>query len=97
MKKGLKIIGVIIIIVVAISFIFDGVSEESIKKDIDRIENQVAMEAVEKYEIAKRNGNDMDAYVQASMAAAAFLEANDEENYKKWKEIEKQEAKKVGL
>jgi hypothetical protein len=39
----------------------------------------------------------MDAYVQAGLVAAAYLQANDADNYKKWKEVEKTLAKKVGL
>jgi len=39
----------------------------------------------------------MDAYVQASLVAAAFLQAEDEANYKKWKEIEKQEGRRAGM
>jgi hypothetical protein len=31
------------------------------------------------------------------MVAVAYLQANDEANYKKWKAIEKQEAKKAGM
>lgn len=64
---------------------------------MQKIENQVAADAVKQYEIAKKNGSAMDAYVQAGMVAAAFLQAKDEENYKKWKKIEEEEAKNVGL
>ena len=39
----------------------------------------------------------MDAYVAAGMVSAAFLQAKDEENYKKWKAIEKDEAKRAGV
>jgi hypothetical protein len=59
------------------------------------IENQVAADAVRQYEIAKRNGNAMDAYTAAGMAVAAFLQANDEPNYQKWKKIEEVEERRV--
>lgn len=39
----------------------------------------------------------MDAYVQAGLVAAAYLQIKDEVNYEKWKEIETQLAKKIGL
>ena len=97
MKKALKIIGGIILALVLLGYFFGGGLEEQAAKDLQKIENQVAADAVKQYEIAKRSGSDMDAYVQAGMAAAAFLQANDEENYKKWKEIEAKEAKNVGL
>lgn len=97
MKKAVKIIGGIILALVLLGYFFGGGLEEQAAKDLQKIENQVAADAVKQYEIAKRSGSDMDAYVQAGMAAAAFLQANDEENYKKWKEIEAKEAKNVGL
>jgi len=62
-----------------------------------RIEHQVAADAVKEYEIAKRSGTAMDAYVHAGLVAAAYLQANDAENYKKWKEIEKAEAIRAGM
>jgi hypothetical protein len=71
--------------------------EEQAAKDLKKIELQVANDAIKQYEIAKRNGSDMDAYVQAGMVSVAFLQANDEGNYKKWKKIETEAGKKVGL
>lgn len=97
MKKTLKIIVGIIFAFVLLGYFFGGGIEEQAARDLQKIENQVAADAVKQYEIAKRSGSAMDAYVQARMAAAAFLQANDEENYKKWKDIEAKEAKNVGL
>ena len=97
MKKGLKIgIGVIVFLVL-MSYLFGGGLEEQAKSDLDKIELQVALDAEKQYDIVKRNGNAIDAYVQAGLVAAAYLQANDEENYKKWKEIEKEEAKNAGM
>ncbi|MBT3278392.1 MAG: hypothetical protein HN370_03355 [Phycisphaerales bacterium] len=61
------------------------------------VEQQVASDMIKQYDIAKKNGTAIDAYVQASMVAAAFLQAEDETNYIKWKQIEKQEAKRAGM
>lgn len=97
MKKSLKIIIGVVVLIIALSFIFGGGVEEQAKKELDKIENQVATDAVKQYEIAKKNGSAMDAYVQAGIVAAAYLQTNDEENYKKWKKIEEEEAKNVGL
>ena len=97
MKKTFKIIAGVIIGLMLSSYFFGGGLEEQAANDLQKIENQVAADAVKQYEIAKRNGSAMDAYVQASMVTAAYLQANDEENYKKWKKIEKEEGKKVGL
>lgn len=97
MKKSLKIIIGVIVLIIALGFMFGGGVEELANQELQKIENQVAADAVKQYEIAKKNGSATDAYVQAGMVAAAFLQANDEENYKKWKKIEQEEAKNAGL
>jgi len=71
--------------------------EDQVQKEVNNISSQVARDAEKQYEIAKKNGEDMDAYIQAGIVAASYLQANDEENYKKWKKIEKEAGKKVGL
>jgi len=35
--------------------------------------------------------------VQAGIVAAAYLQAQDEVNYKKWKNIQEQEAQNIGV
>ena len=56
-----------------------------------RLESDVAADAVKQYEIVKRSGSAMDAYVHAGIVAAAYLQAKDEANYQKWQAIERQE------
>ena len=97
MKNGFKIIFGIIVLVIFYSFYFGGGLENQAQKELQKIENQVALDAEKQYEIAKKNGSDMDAYTQASLVSAAYLQANDEVNYKKWKAIENELAKKIGL
>ena len=70
---------------------------EEAKQEKHRIERDVAADAVRQYEIAKRSGNAIDAYVYAGIVAAAYLQANDEENYERWKEIERQEGIRAGM
>jgi DNA-directed RNA polymerase subunit RPC12/RpoP len=65
--------------------------------EMQHIENQVAVDAAQQYVIAKKGGNAMDAYIQAGVTAAAYLQAKDEVNYKKWKDIEKKEAVNAGV
>ncbi len=64
------------------------------EQELRRIENEVAADAVKQYEIAKRNGSALDAYSAASLVVAAYLQANDEVNYRKWKKIEEEENKR---
>lgn len=71
--------------------------EQQAKEELQKIENQVALDAENQYNIAKRSSTPADVYAAAMMVSAAYLQANDEPNYKKWKEIEKQEAKAAGM
>ncbi len=61
------------------------------------IHEKVCNDFVQQYEIAARQGDKMQMYVQAGMCSAAFLQAKDEQNYKKWKEIETNLARQVGI
>lgn len=61
------------------------------------IEQQVAKEMVEQYEIAKKQGDKIQICVQAGLVSAAFLQAKDEENYNKWKKIEAEVCKEAGI
>jgi len=99
-NKEPSVVGGIVGILVVIGLVwyfFGGGLEKQAAKGMQQIEQQVAADAVKQYEIAKRSGNAMDAYVQAGLVAAAYLQAKDETNYKKWKEIEKQEAARAGM
>ena len=64
---------------------------------MQRTENQVAEDAAKQYEIANRNGSAMDACVQADLVAAAYLQAKDEANYRKWKAISREENSRAGV
>ena len=78
-------------------YIFGGGLEHSAKKEVDRISNQVAADAVEQYNIAKRNGKSMDICVAAGTVSAAFLQAKDEANYAAWKKTEEADCVAAGL
>jgi hypothetical protein len=99
-QKKRNTFGLIIVIVAAIIgiwYLFGGGLEKQASNDLKKIEIQVAQDAEKAYNIALESGDAMDAYVQAGLVAAAYLQANDADNYKKWKEVEKTLAKKVGL
>ncbi len=59
--------------------------------------DNIAANAMRQYEIAKRGGTAMDAYFQAGLVAAVFLQAGDEENYHKWKDIERTDGRNAGI
>ena len=81
----------------AMFYIFGGGIDKQVANDMQKIENQVALDAEKQYEIAKNGGDKMQTYVQASLVATAYLQAKDEANYNKWKAIEKEEAINAGI
>ena len=99
-KKNPNLVGGIVAVVVAVGFMwyfYGGGLEKQAGKEMQRIENQVAADAVRQYEIAKRSGSAMDACVQADLVAAAYLQAKDEANYQKWKAISREEHDRAGV
>lgn len=66
-------------------------------REMKRIEKAVADDQVKQYDIAKRNGDKMQACVQAGFVKAAFLQAKDEGNYKKWMATEKTDCAAAGM
>jgi len=91
--------GVITLIIAGgfIWFAFGGGLDKFTEKEMQRIEDKVASDAVKQYEIAKRNGNAMDRCVQAGFVVASYLQANDEYNYSKWQSIKTEDCAKAGL
>lgn len=86
-----------IIFVGMLWYFFGGGLEKQANKDLKNIQNQVATDSVAQYGIASRNGSAIDRCVQAGMVSAAFLQAQDEKNYQKWKTIEKNDCARAGI
>lgn len=78
-------------------FFVGGGLEKQAASDMQKIEIQVAADAVNQYEIAKRQGNAMQVCVQAGLVSAAYLQAKDEPNYNKWKKIESDDCRRAGV
>jgi len=78
-------------------FFAGGGLEGAGNKQMQKIENKVAADAVNQYNIAKRGSDAIQICVQAGFAAAAYLQAEDETNYHKWKSIEKSECRAAGI
>jgi len=71
--------------------------ERQVQQAMSDIENKVATDAVQQYEIAKRQGDPMQTCVQAGMVSAAFLQAKDEASYTRWKATEQADCARAGL
>jgi hypothetical protein len=71
--------------------------DHEVKQNMQKIDNDVAADAVAQYKIAAESGKAMDRCVQAGMVAAAYLQAKDQEHYAKWKDIEHSDCKVAGV
>ena len=64
--------------------------------EMSSIENQVAEDAIEQFNIASEQGDPIQTCVSAGMVTAALLQAKDEARYNEWKEIEKEVCAPLG-
>jgi hypothetical protein len=78
-------------------YYFGGGLESQANRTMRDIQNKVAADAVAQYGIAKRNGSPMDVCVQAGLVTAAYLQAQDEPSYQRWKQTEKEDCSKAGI
>ncbi|MGB1560781.1 MAG: hypothetical protein ACPHN2_04705 [Sinimarinibacterium flocculans] len=74
-----------------------GGTDRPLGRPMNEIDVQVARDAVEQYDIVKRQGDAIEICVQAGFAAAAYLQAKDEANYRRWKQIENADCRAAGL
>jgi len=95
-QAGASIIGVLAFIGLAWYF-FGGGLDQQVANDMQQIHDQVAVDSVEQYGIARRSGTAMDRCVQAGLVTASYLQAKDEANYAKWKSIENIDCTSAGV
>jgi hypothetical protein len=78
-------------------YFFGGGLMEQVNRDMDDIEDQVATDMVNQYNLSKKAGDPIEICVNAGMVSAGYLQAEDEPNYLKWKKVEKADCAKAGL
>jgi hypothetical protein len=61
------------------------------------IKDQVAEDAVKQYEIAAQQGDKMQKCVQAGLVSAAYLQAQNQEQYNLWKAKERVDCSLAGV
>lgn len=61
------------------------------------VEKKVANDLEEGYALAKKGGDKMEICVRAGAAAAGYNQAKDEENYLKWKRIQRFDCELAGI
>jgi DNA-directed RNA polymerase subunit RPC12/RpoP len=96
--KVIAAVGFVLVWVFVLSDVFTKTNKGIVVPgSMQSIQNKVAADAVEQYEIAVRQGDKIQIAVQAGFVCAAYLQAKDEPNYRKWKEIERQAKINAGL
>lgn len=87
----------ILVAAVVLWYFAGGGLEKQAASNMQQIEGQVAADAVKQYEIAQRQGDAIQVCVQAGLVSAAYLQAKDEANYQRWKDIEASDCRKAGI
>ena len=67
------------------------------EKNLQKIYDKVAKDAVARYHIVEVNGTAMEKCVQAGLVAAAYLQAKNAESYESWKGSESMWCALVGM
>jgi hypothetical protein len=70
---------------------------ETIQTLEENLHQGVANDLEQRYEMAVRHGSRMDEYVAASLVTEAYLQAKDEDNYRKWRAIQRRAARRAGV
>lgn len=76
---------------------YGGGVEKEAAETMRTIEQQVAQDTVDQYNITKQSGTAIDQCVHAGMVAAAYLQAKDQSSYANWKATEKRDCELAGV
>lgn len=95
--SGSQVFFALLMVFAAIWWFGGGGFDSHVTQQVNKIENQVASDSVAQYQIAKREGDQMQTCVHAGIVAAAYLQAKDESNYQQWKQTEKSDCRKAGV
>jgi hypothetical protein len=95
--SGGQVLGALFLAGIGIWFFAGGGFDQQVNRDMKKINNQVAEDALKQYNIAKRQGDFIQICVQSGLVVAAYLQAKDESNYQKWKDIQKNDCKAAGI
>ena len=79
---------VIAVVTLPLFFLLFGSTKPGMPFGMASIYRSVSDSAAQQYYIARRQGDPIQICVQAGLAAAAFLQAQDEPNYRAWKNKE---------
>lgn len=78
------------------AFMLSGCTSPEEKEQQD-IHQQVIKDAIAQYETVQKTNDKIEICVYAGMVTAAYTQANNQNEAKKWKVIEDQDCKKAGI
>jgi len=78
-------------------FFLDGGWDNLTQGTLSGIQDQVARDSLAQYDIATAQGDKMQICVQAGLVAAAYLQAQDSQNYNIWKGREQLDCAAAGI
>ncbi len=99
---SIKRVGIVLglVLVIAATWIYGmgGLSGGTTRSSFEpNVYEKVLIDAVDQYNIAKRQGDPVQVCVQAGMVAAAYLQEKNESSYQSWKTIEKSDCAHAGM
>lgn len=78
-------------------YFFGGGFDKQVQRDLENLHYQVADDVVQQFDIARRQGDPIQICVQAGLVSAAYLQAKDEDKYRKWKQVEADFCRAAGI
>jgi hypothetical protein len=94
---GMIAVVVIAVVTLPLFFLLFGSTKPGMPFGMASIYRSVSDSAAQQYYIARRQGDPIQICVQAGLAAAAFLQAQDEPNYRAWKNKESWDCAAAGI
>jgi hypothetical protein len=73
------------------------ITRQQIQEMDQHMADNAVSDAIKEYEAARLGTDKSQIYVKAGAVTAAYMDANDQNNYLKWRDIEKQAAVEAGI
>lgn|SRR5690606_2473892 len=95
--SGGSVLGTFVVVGLGIWWFAGGGFDQQVSSQMSDITSQVAQDAVNQYNIAKQQGDPIQICVQAGFVSAAYLQAQDQANYNRWKSTEAADCERAGI
>lgn len=95
----LRGVAIFFVIVIVLAFLLAGTwpTDEEVDQKVADMHGDVAADWISQYQDASNYGDAMDRCVRAGFVVESYLQAGQSENYRKWKQIEREDCREAGL